>query len=746
MIDVPAFHRIARTFAEDVYEVNRDQVSFISRDEVISVRLQLRDGQLFVIENEVPTPAAKWLSIRLARLNLLAERIMQHCDVDKYFIVPSGDALLCPEHPDFSGDDVDIPLDDVIGELTALLDWQPAGTTSVVYLTSDGGEGKTTLTNALAAQQAQRFKNSESPWLMLPVELGGRPFLRLDEVSIGTLVNKLRFSYLYFDSLMEFCRLGFIVLAIDGFEEMFIQDPAGDATSSLGRLLDSLDSSGRVLISARKAFFEFNSLADQTRLYDSLQGRSVAFSRVSLRRWTKEHFASYLTKRGIESPKEMYERVAKALQDRQHPLLTRPVLVEKLAVAVEDASIRENLLVTLEQAPAEYLDDVIAAILTRESTIKWIDRSGDVPGPLLTVDEHVELLSDIALEMWRAGGRVLRTDTLTLVAELFVEARKKSASVRHQVVKWAPHHALLVRRDDRFLEFDHEETFAYFLGRAVANELQRAKSDVLLALLRTSMLSSSAAQMACRFISDRRAAIQKLLDVTRREGPTSVAMENGALMLARLLTDSDFAPAQLVEHVSFPAGALSERKLSGVRFRSCTFGSLTVGEWKDVQLEKVSIERLVFAKWSKVTGSNIDADTCVMAIGLPESDAVLFDPQRIAAWLANVGMTAAAAQPELFGSDLELVLLEKCIHLFTRATEINEQSMKKRFGTRAPKFFENVLPALLAHGVIREIRYHGQGQQKRFELGGPLQQLTDVIAKSEGKFATFLSQWDAVCG
>jgi hypothetical protein len=76
MIDVPTFHRIARTFAEDDYEVNRDQVSFISREEVISIRLQLRDGQLFVTENDTSILATKWLGIRLARLNLLADRIM----------------------------------------------------------------------------------------------------------------------------------------------------------------------------------------------------------------------------------------------------------------------------------------------------------------------------------------------------------------------------------------------------------------------------------------------------------------------------------------------------------------------------------------------------------------------------------------------------------------------------------------------------------------------------------------------
>jgi hypothetical protein len=131
---------------------------------------------------------------------------------------------------------------------------------------------------------------------------------------------------------------------------------------------------------------------------------------------------------------------------------------------------------------------------------------------------------------------------------------------------------------------------------------------------------------------------------------------------------------------------------------------------------------------------------------------VLFDPQRIANWVARIGLTAGAAPatpptpptpPEAFEADAELGFVEKCLHLFMRATELNEQSMRKRFGTRAAKFFDDVLPQLLSHGVIKRVQYSGSGQQQRFELGGPLQQFTDVLAKSEGRFTKFLAEWDA---
>jgi hypothetical protein len=741
MIDVSAFHRIAKTFADADYEIRHDSVTFAVRDELIDIRLRISSAQLFVIENDATIPAVKWLATRLGRLPVLAERIVQYSPHDLRFIPPSGRAVLCPEHPNFQDDEV--PTADACATLKSLLDWEPAGTSSVIYLTSDGGEGKTTVTNRLACKQAEDYQRGHEHWLLVPVELGGRPFLRLDEIATGALLNKYRFSYLYYDSLIEFCKLGLIVLAIDGFEEMFVDDPAGDATSSVGRLLDSLDSNGRVLISARRAFFEFHNLADQTKLFDSVRGKSVAFSRVSLDRWSTTQFVSYCELCKIERPSELYDSVVDALGDARHPLLTRPVLVKQLAEAAVEPQLRADLVSTLEQAPSEYLKTVIEAIVIREVTLKWIDRSGGIATPLLSLQEHLKLLADVAVEMWRSGGQIVRIDTLGLIVELFLEQSKHSAAARHQVQKWAPQHALLAKKGERFLEFDHEEIFAYFLGCGLGAEICSSSEEALRSLLRTSAISSTTASMISGMITDRQSVIDRLKAIARRETPSSMCMDNIGLLLARLLADRVFDPALLIENITFPSSALSLRGLSGIRFKGCALGVVAAGTWRDVVFSDCMFEEIRVSGVSRFDKCSIDDKTRIHAIRIPPNDVTLYAPESVRANLSRLGITTgvepAAKAPE---ADEEFILAEKCIMLFTRSTELNEQSLRKRLGSRAPRFFNDVLPRLLQSKIMSATQYHGAGQQERYILARPLHEIAAAMKRSEGRFNEFLNELD----
>ncbi len=94
--------------------------------------------------------------------------------------------------------------------------------------------------------------------------------MRFDDIIVGTLMNRLRFNVLFYDSFVELVRLGAIVPALDGFEEMFVEGSSGDAISALGNLMQAMQSSGAAVIAARKAYFQFKNLRAQTRLLDSM--------------------------------------------------------------------------------------------------------------------------------------------------------------------------------------------------------------------------------------------------------------------------------------------------------------------------------------------------------------------------------------------------------------------------------------------------------------------------------------------
>ena len=86
-------------------------------------------------------------------------------------------------------------------------------------------------------------------------------------------MNRLRFNLLFYDAFVELVRIGAVVPALDGFEEMFVEGTAGDAMSALGNLMQAMQSSGAVLIAARKAYFEYKNLRRNSPV--RLPGRSV---------------------------------------------------------------------------------------------------------------------------------------------------------------------------------------------------------------------------------------------------------------------------------------------------------------------------------------------------------------------------------------------------------------------------------------------------------------------------------------
>ena len=127
-------------------------------------------------------------------------------------------------------------------ELINQLGDYPVDMTLIYFLTSDAGEGKTSLIEKISVDQAKAFKKKKAYTLILPVPLGGRPFLRFDDAIIASLSNRFRFPFLYYDSFLELVKMGAIIPAFDGYEEMLSQSESGEAISAIGDLVDQLSS------------------------------------------------------------------------------------------------------------------------------------------------------------------------------------------------------------------------------------------------------------------------------------------------------------------------------------------------------------------------------------------------------------------------------------------------------------------------------------------------------------------------
>lgn len=747
--------RILLAFVNEPSELDVRQGRIVAQiqDELIDVRLTTdpESGDLTVEDDGSHYSPRTWLLRRVARLDLLADRILSYTSETPAFVVPSG--LLRADLTSTSADQ-EADVDDVAKCLEGLLASPTPATTSVLYLTSDAGEGKTTLITQLARRQAENCKSRRSNWLFVPIALGGKTFLRFDDVVIGTLSNRFRFNRYYFDGFLELVKLGAIVPAFDGFEEMFVEGHSGEAVSALGSLIEALDSSGSILVAARKAFFEITSLRTQARLFDAIGEKSASFSRLKINRWKKRQFIEYVNRRKMPQAEDLFEAFSAHL-GADHPMLSRAFLVKRLVDLAKDAGTLEHLMAELGAAPQDYFFKFVETLVEREAKLKWLDKSGDAAQPLLTLAEHHELLAAIAREMWQSSSNALRLDVIDVVVDMFAEPKRRGPTFVRQIRERIRNHSLLSTDSGRgtLLEFDHDEFRRFYLGEALGGALADSNHADLLSILSIDRLSNDTCDQAVGHVvranGDRRKCVGVVLEVARSSSPVSFARENCGALLVRLLSSETTNKAPVIlDSIVFPLDSLSGRLLSNVEFSSGRFegtgisGTKFTGVlFKDCEFERFDIE----PGDSLVGATFVDCRVSSVRIEAEESARVVYGPGEIRSELAKLGgIFTVANDPRVSVSvaaaDDRIDAVEKFLRIFLRTTHVNEDRIRGKFGKQGAKFIDDILPQLVRAGIVEQIEYRGRGlPQGRYKLSVPMQAVQDSLSSSGGRFDDFLA-------
>ena len=91
-MDIQTFQRVLTAFADGPAEIDLTKGKLIVqiRDDVIEAKLSQRAGSLMVAESGDDYPAERWIVQRIARLPLLADRILTHVPQEPYFVTPGG--------------------------------------------------------------------------------------------------------------------------------------------------------------------------------------------------------------------------------------------------------------------------------------------------------------------------------------------------------------------------------------------------------------------------------------------------------------------------------------------------------------------------------------------------------------------------------------------------------------------------------------------------------------------------------
>jgi len=740
---IPEFKALLTAFADapNQIEISKGQLLGNIRDEMIEATLHQEEGELIVEENGQRLPANKWIINRVARIQTLADRILEHVTDEPHYVPQRGSLTdhleVNPEGSPSTVSNVEEVVCDVLGR-------ESPGFCSVLYLTSDAGEGKTTTINRAARAQARAYKERRSDWLLVPIPLGGRTMLRFDDVVVGALVNKLRFQLLYYDAFLQLVRMGVIVPAFDGFEEMFVEGTGGEAVTSLGTLIQQLRGQGNLLIATRKAFFEYNSLDTQARLIDAIPNYEFTFAKLQICRWSKDEFVAYCVKRKLPNPAGLFETVASALGKESHPLLTRPVLAARLVEIAGDCTDRADLARKLRPETEDFFDTFIDTILQREVREKWIEKSGDPARPLLSNRQHHDLLSRLAEEMWTSRTDSLSREVCDIIAELYCESQRLSIQQSRQVQERLTQHALVVpAQGGSSFAFDHEEFRNYFLGEVVADHAAGRRWPELRRIFRPTRVPPLTLDVAARRLRDSLRPAE-LEAAAAGDGMGSYTRENCGALVIRMLDGR--VDEQHIKQLSFPDGALNPRSLRNVTFTDCYFQAtkLAVGDVEHVRFERCEFERIDFVAGARFADVAIVPFGGVRAITLMDRDVTQYDPDAIRRQMVSLGITVSAdaeepvveevAQP----ADDALVAVHKALRAFMRVGFINGNTLRLRLGSHASVFFDDVADALIEAGAMVKIPFRGGGSQERFRLGRPLAEIERALAASHGSFQRFI--------
>lgn len=559
---VADFERALRSFVDDASELNvpDGRIRVEIRNEVVEARLGNSSGLPHVIEDGDRIPAARWLTRRIARLQLLADRILAHVEAEPCFVDPSG-TMLDRNGTVPMGEEQQI---DCVSEMLLRSLKGSDEATTVHYLTSKPGGGMTTLINMTARRQAQKFKRKEADWLLLPIRLWKRSFLGFDEIMVVELANRLHFHLSYYDAVIELAKMGVVVPALDGFEDMLIGRSVGGATSALGHLIRDLDSRGSLLVAARKAHFEYSDLETRAKLVQPLAERRVKYVRTSISPWNRRQFMDYAQRRGLHDGRPIHAKVEGCV-GADHPLLTRPVMVSRVLDAAGNGLL-DGLLTKWRDDPGDYFRSIVQSIVAR----------GAWAGSLFTVDEHHRLLASIAKEMWMTSTNLFRRDYLESIAQEFALRCGKNRDAVRQLGTEITQHPLIAAQGQRYA-FVHEDFRRHYLGEALGRVLVSPSDgpEGLAEFMHKGVLSSRAADSAVdaakRQGVDMRSVLGLLQGLAVCAPGMSYTLENaGALVLRCLELIYDQAVVKLSGFV-FPEDGLTGRRLEAVSFRECRF-------------------------------------------------------------------------------------------------------------------------------------------------------------------------------
>lgn len=612
------------------------------------------------------------------------------------------------------------PAIDVLSDLLA----EEADTTRVMMVTGGAGAGKTSVLRELVRQQAEAYLSGRTSRLLLYVNAQGRALARLNE-ALATELQDLKVGLTY-HSVAVLAQLGVFVPVIDGFDELLGVSGYDDAFSSLAEFLEQLHGEGQILASARSTYYEEEFLeragratGDQTWSHES----------VRVLEWSDEdrrHYVDMCIEEKGWPPADaetLHRRVTSTFSGQQHAALaSRPLFFTRVVDLLQRGvsfSGSDDLLQTLVR---EYT--------SRELSDKLLDRHSR---PLMTSDQFVSLMQELAEEMWHQETRGLDVPSIRFVAECFVHDAGLPDDAKQVIVERLPTMAFLGRHDGSSagggIAFEHELFFYYFLARTIRARLD-AGAD-LRVILGRSALPEEVADRATQGMSGSDPAagnrLRELLDRLSRAAETesrraAQVRENAGLLVMALLRDTGDPNAHDVEDctvrsVVFPGSHLRNVTLSRCALIDVTLRrtDLTATRFIECDARDVRLyEPIVSRESTRLELKGLGVDD-VAGIRAPGSQDASYDPAFIADTLRSCGapLTGDPVPTGPTVPEAELQVVERLMRAYRRTNLVCLQDAKLST-LFSDHHWPPVRKRLVEHGIVKVEDRATSGRPKQF--------------------------------
>jgi hypothetical protein len=588
----------------------------------------------------------------------------------------------------------------------------PFLSTRVLLVRGEAGAGKTIALRELTSRQADRFRRGEVPSLFFYVDAQGRALSRLEDAMAKDLQDlRSRFSYA---AIAPLTRHKLIVPIIDGFDELLGSGGYDEAFSSLAAFLSTLEGEGCVVASARSAFFDYRNFRENATRFSGDGRLNYTVDTVEVLRWSHDQVRKYFQSVASQfhrTPREMTERldaVQASLDEQNRDLFTKPFYAARVAGLLAEG--------WEPSSEADLLDQLVTAFLERERG-KFLDKENQ---PLLSAKGHQAFLTALAEEMWWQESPRVDVGTVQVVAELVIESLSLPPTAATSIVERVSSYAFLSAdpTQKRFLRFEHEVFYGYFLAHKLQQYIEREPND-LRRFLGRSVLEETLAEQATRLIGTDvqrcTRAVEAICSVLRTGVSEVVARENAGLLVASLIQSAKgLVEGTVIRNVVFRQVSFGKAKLARPRFENCDFSHVDVSqaqlvtpEFDQCLLQEIGVD-VRRTRLQDADPSIRESIRSVLLIG-GDADAPsgrrVFDPDEITEILRKLGVKRPPTDPKRKGRSPRAEKRSELVDRFLRKMEqrfyASEEDIAK-FSFTADHEWQHVREMLERHGLVEE--------------------------------------------